>query len=231
MDWQNAREGRAQQALEIRAEFLLGLRARGIGDLPVLRAMETVPRELFVPHRLIDLANRDIALPIACGQTMPEPWLVARMMEALALRPDLRVLEIGAGSGYATAILARLAREIVALERFQSLAMAASARLERLLIRNAGIVWGDGLALTRHSGLFDRIIVHAALADVPAGIASALAEGGVLVCARPALADGRQPLVRMTRQGNAAQSPLRWQEAHICDCRLRPLIPGLSHGI
>ena len=176
MDWQPTHGTRAHRALEARAEFLLGLRARGIGDLPVLRAMENVPRELFVPHRYVDLANRDMALPISCGQTMPQPWLVARMMEALTLRPDLRVLEIGAGSGYATAMLARLAREVVALERFRSLAIAASARLERLLIRNARIVWGDGLAIDAQAGLFDRIMVHGVMPEIPENLAGLLAE-------------------------------------------------------
>ena len=222
MDWQPTR---AHQALEARAEFLLGLRARGIGDLPVLRAMENVPRELFVPHRYVDLANRDMALPIACGQTMPKPWLVARMMEALALRPDLRVLEIGAGSGYATAMLARLAREVVALERFQSLAIAASARLERLLIRNARIAWGDGLAIDGRGGLFDRIMVHGVVQVIPENLAGLLAEGGVMLVARQTSDTGRQALVRVTRQGKAA-----WHDTPVCDCRMRPLIPGLAQA-
>ena len=94
-------EARAAQTL---MAFLLRMRARGISDVAVLRALETTPRELFVPHRYRDLALRDIALPIPCGQTMPEAWLVARMMEALDLEPRHRLLEIGAGSGYATAM-------------------------------------------------------------------------------------------------------------------------------
>jgi protein-L-isoaspartate(D-aspartate) O-methyltransferase len=84
-----------------------------------------VPREIFVPHRFADLARRAIALPLRCGQTLPEPWLTAKMIEALAPLPRHRVLEIGTGSGYATALLARLAREVLSIERFKSLAIEA----------------------------------------------------------------------------------------------------------
>ena len=210
---------------ERRAEFLLGLRARGIRDLDVLRALETVPRESFVPHRYADLANRDMALPIACGQTMPEPFLVARMVEALALKPGMRVLEIGAGSGYATAILARLSGEVLAIERFQSLALAAAARLEKLRIRNAGIVWGDGLALPPGNGPFDRVVVHALMDSVPDNVRQALAAGGMLMLAQTG-GDGQQWLRRLVAdgQGGFAVTP-------VCLSRMRPLIAGMSQGL
>jgi UDP-N-acetylenolpyruvoylglucosamine reductase len=110
--------GEAEAAQAVMA-FLLRMRARGISDVAVLRALETTPRDLFVPHRYRDLALRDMALPIPCGQTMPEAWLVAVMMEALDLAPHHRVLEIGAGSGYATAIAARLAEIRAAREATQ----------------------------------------------------------------------------------------------------------------
>ena len=207
---------------EATAAFLLALRERGIGDLAVLRAMETVPRELFVPHRYIDLAARDIALPIACGQTMPEPFLVARMMEALQLSPQMRILEVGAGSGYATAILARLSRDVLAVERFQSLAISAKARLARLGIAKAGIVWGDGLDLSSHLGLFDRILVHAAADGHEERLLAMLGEGGFLVAAH----GSPQQLVQLHRgprgQGRAVA---------ICASRLRPLIAGRSQGL
>ena len=210
--------------LEARAEFLLGLRARGIGDLAVLRALETVPRENFVPHRYADLANRDMALPIACGQTMPEPFLVARMMEALALSPGLRVLEIGAGSGYATAILARLAGQVVALERFQALAITAMARLEKLGIRNAGIVWGDGLAISPASGLFDRIVIHALVEHVPHNLLQVLARGGMVLAA---FSGGPgQVLRRLVRNERGG-----FDEIVVCPSRLRPLISGVSREL
>ena len=212
-------------AFEAKAEFLLGLRARGIGNIDVLRALETVPRELFVQHRHADLANRDMALPIACGQTMPEPFLVARMMEALELAPGLRVLEIGAGSGYATAILARLSGEVMALERFQSLAIAATARLEKLGVRHAQVVWGDGLAVTPAIGLFDRILVHGELVPIPEQLLAVLAGGGMLVAAGKAGADG-QWLRRVVRGASGGL-----EAANICRSRLRPLIPGVSREL
>src|ERR1700754_1811922 len=95
--------GEAADLAQIKAEFMLRMRARGIQDLAILRALERVPRELFVPHHYVDLARRDLALPIGCGQTLSEPFLVARMIEALAPERNDRVLEIGTGSGYATA--------------------------------------------------------------------------------------------------------------------------------
>lgn len=127
---------------QAKAAFLLAMRARGIQDLNVLRALEMVPREIFVPHRYADLARRPLALPLRCGQTLPEPWLAARMIEALAPASHHLVLEIGTGSGYATALLARLAREVISIERFQSLAVEAGARLEQLRVGNASVIWG-----------------------------------------------------------------------------------------
>ena len=164
--------------------FLLRLRARGVADVSVLRALETVPRELFAPHRFADLALRDIALPIPCGQIMPEPLFVARAMEALAVAPDSRVLEIGAGSGYSTAILARLAREVVSVEYFEPLAIESAGRLAQLGIANARVLHGEALALAVDLGLFDRIIVHAIVDGLQAPLANALAEGGVIVLGR-----------------------------------------------
>jgi protein-L-isoaspartate(D-aspartate) O-methyltransferase len=129
------------------------LRARGIQDLNLLRALEIVPREIFVPHRFADLARRAIALPLRCGQTLPEPWLTAKMIEALTPLPRHRVLEIGTGSGYATALLARLTREVLSIAR--------------LAITNAGVVFGDGLAILPGMGPFDRVIVQGCLPRFP----------------------------------------------------------------
>jgi protein-L-isoaspartate(D-aspartate) O-methyltransferase len=112
-----------------RMEFMLMLRRRGISDRAVLRAMEEVPRERFVEARFAERAYADQALPIACGQTVSQPYVVAAMTEALDVRPHHRVLEVGTGSGYQAAVLSRLAREVVSLERYRTLADSARGRL------------------------------------------------------------------------------------------------------
>src|SRR5438067_2672598 len=125
-------------------EFLLGLRQRGISNSAVLRAMDEVPREQFVRPDSLDAAYADQALPIACGQTISQPLVIAYMTEHLAVRADHRVLEIGTGSGYQAAILSRLAREVVTIERFRTLADAARARLSTLGYQHVDVVVGDG---------------------------------------------------------------------------------------
>ncbi len=213
---------------EATAEFLLRLRAKGVRDLAVLRALEAVPREIFTPHRYADLATRDVALPIACGQTMSEPFVVARMLEALAPTPASRVLEIGAGSGYTSAILARLALEVLAIERYRSLATQARARLEALGITNAAVVWGDGMAVPPAVGIFDRLLIHAVVEDVPPSLTDRMAADGVMVYARPADSGSGmgQHLVRAAQTQDG-----KWVESPICPSRLRPLDAGLSQGL
>ncbi|HET6375860.1 MAG TPA: protein-L-isoaspartate(D-aspartate) O-methyltransferase [Methylocella sp.] len=204
------------------AAFLMSLRARGIQDLNLLRALEVIPREIFVPHRFADLARRPIALPLRCGQTLPEPWLTARIIEALAPQPHHRVLEIGTGSGYATALLARLAREVLSIERFQSLALEAGARLEQLSVANAAVAFGDGLAISPQLGPFDRIVAHGLLDSVPGNLLAALAPDGVLVAARPnPQSSPRQVIVRIRRNDTGEMS-----ETPVCGCRFQPLLPG-----
>ncbi len=166
---------------EERMQFLLDLRRRGIGDPAVLRAMDEVPREYFVPPDMADAAYADRALPIACGQTISQPFVVAYMTEQLALAPQDRVLEIGTGSGYQAAVLARLAREVVSVERFAPLADAARIRLETLGLRNVEIVVGDGAAGWPPRAPYDRIVVTAAAEEVPPALVEQLADGGVLL--------------------------------------------------
>ncbi len=210
------------------AEFLLGLRAKGVRDLAVLRALEAVPREHFVSHRYADLAARDVALPIACGQTMSEPFVIARMLEALALTPGSRVLEIGAGSGYTTALLARLALEVLSVERYQGLVTQARARLEALGLSNAAVVWGDGLAVPPAAESFDRLLIHGVLEEIPSTLMDRLAADGIVIYARRFQAGGamRQHLVRAVRTEAG-----EWAETPICRSRLRVLEPGLSAAL
>src|SRR5450631_4745404 len=124
-------------------EFLLTLRRRGISDQAVLRAMDEVPRGQFVEPEFAERAYADRALPIDCGQTISQPYVVAYMTEQLGVQPDHRVLEIGTGSGYQAAVLSRLTREVVTIERYRTLADAARARLAGLGYDNVEIVTGD----------------------------------------------------------------------------------------
>lgn len=211
-------------AAEVKAAFVLGLRARGIRDLALLRALERVPRDIFVPHRYIDLAGRNLSLPIGCGQTLSEPWLVARMIEALAVLRHHRVLEIGTGSGYATAILAELAQEVVSIERFQSLAIAAGLRLQNLKLANAAVVFGDGLSVPHDAGPFDRILIHGCVATLPDRLLDVLAEEGKIVAARPDPSTAaHQILVETSRRSDGSLV-----EQSRGTCRLQMLVPGLA---
>ncbi len=128
-----------------RMEFMLTLRRRGISDQAVLRAMDEVPREHFVAPDCLELAYSDHALPIACGQTISQPYVVAYMTEQLAVQPQHRVLEIGTGSGYQAAVLSRLVREVVSIERYRTLAEAARNRLRTLGYDNVRWWWAMGL--------------------------------------------------------------------------------------
>jgi protein-L-isoaspartate(D-aspartate) O-methyltransferase len=203
-------------------QFLLRLRERGISQIGVLRALETIPREHFVPHRHADLAWRDIALPIACGQTMPEPYLVARLVEALNAQPAHRVLEIGAGNGYSAAILSKIAQEVVTIERFKALADAAAMRLQALHLDNVKVLVGDGLALEDDIGLFDRILVQGVVSDVPEGLVLRLAENGVIVFAQAGAAKGAATVMRLTHGADG------FHREKVFACRMQPLIPGVS---
>jgi len=164
-----------------RMEFQLALRRRGISDQAVLRAMDEVPREHFVAPDSLEIAYADQALPIACGQTISQPYVVAYMTEQLAVEPQHRVLEVGTGSGYQAAILSRLAREVVSIERYRTLADAARERLRTLGYGNVAVLVGDGFSGAPEQAPFDRIIVTAAAEEVPPALVEQLAEGGKMV--------------------------------------------------
>src|SRR5215467_3564442 len=160
-------------------QFLLTLRRRGIGEAAVLRAMDEVPREYFVESRFADAAYADRALPIACGQTISQPFVVAYMTEQLGVQSEHRVLEVGTGSGYQAAVLSRLAREVVTVERYRTLADMARKRLATLGYRNVEVRVGDGFAGVPERAPYDRIMVTAAAETVPEALVQQLAAGGV----------------------------------------------------
>ncbi len=153
----------------------------GIRSPSVLAVMGRVPRERFVPEGVRHLAYADRALPIACDQTISQPYIVALMTEALALKGGERVLEIGTGSGYQTAVLAELAGEVISIERHEPLSQEAARVLEELGYKNVQLIVGDGTLGWPEGAPYDRILVAAAAAHVPPALEEQLAEGGTLV--------------------------------------------------
>jgi protein-L-isoaspartate(D-aspartate) O-methyltransferase len=175
--------------------------ARGVRDERVLQAMRSVPRELFVAEELASYAHDDRPLPILDGQTISQPYVVAWMAEALDLQPADRVLEIGTGSGYAAAVLGRVAREVYTVERFPDLARLAGRRLERLGFRNVVVRLGDGTLGWPDFAPFDGIVVAAGGPEVPPSLFEQLevsGRGGRLVIPVGPSPE-RQSLVRVTR--------------------------------
>lgn len=158
------------------------LAARGIGSTRVLAALRKVPRHVFVPEDLRGQAYEDHPLRIACGQTISQPYMVAAMTELLELTSESRVLEIGTGSGYQTAILAELAREVVSIERHRALADEARGRLEQMGYPNIAVLCGDGSLGYPESAPYDAILVTAASPAVPEALKQQLALGGRLIC-------------------------------------------------
>jgi protein-L-isoaspartate(D-aspartate) O-methyltransferase len=212
---------------EERAQFTLAMRTRGIDDLELLRALERAPRALFMPQRFADISGRDIALPIGCGQTSPAPSVLAVMIAALRLEPLDRVCEIGTGTGYCTALLAQLAKEIVSLERFQALALEASARLKAFGVANVSVLWGDGYDYYKTGERFDKVIVHG-LIDPPAQEFLKLIAGeGVLASGFAGPGRGEQRIVRLTVGQKGPVGILEFGRGRA----LRPLERGLSRGL
>ena len=177
------------------------LRGRGIRDERVLDAMARVPRHEFVPPEHCDEAYEDHPVGIGEGQTISQPFVVAAMLEALSLQPDEVVLEVGAGSGYETAVLAELVKTVYGIERIASLAERARATLERLGYRNATIIYGDGSQGLPDTAPFDAIAVAAAAPRVPLPLLEQLAEGGRLVI--PVGSGIAQELQLIRKSGNA----------------------------
>lgn len=207
-----------------RMEFLLTLRRRGIGDQAVLRAMDEVPRERFVESEFTDTAYADQALPISCGQTISQPYVVAYMTEQLGLRPHHRVLEVGTGSGYQAAVLSRLAREVVSIERYRTLAEQARERLRALGYDNVEIVVGDGFAGVPDKAPYDRIIVTASAEEVPPTLVDQLTEDGVMILPLGPH-NGTQHIIKLTK----SQTGLKRET--LITVRFVPLLPGQAQEL
>ena len=164
-----------------RTRLVETLQQKGIRDLAVLRAIGTVPRHLFVPESVRHRAYEDVALPIGGGQTISQPWVQARYLELAQLSGRERVLEVGAGSGYQTALLAQLADAVFAVERIPALAQSARAALEAAGVRNVTVLVGDGTLGWRPFAPYDAILVAAASPEIPAPLVEQLSAGGRLV--------------------------------------------------
>jgi protein-L-isoaspartate(D-aspartate) O-methyltransferase len=185
------------------------LRRRGIEDERVLAAMSEVPRHRFVPEDMRRDAYRDGALRIGEGQTISQPWIVACMASLLELEGDERVLEVGTGSGYAAAVLSRLCRKVVTVERYESLATSARAMLEKLGYDNVEVRVGDGTRGAPDRAPFGGISVTAAAMDEPpAALFDQLAPGAALVC--PVNRGGRELLMRFLDGAEEAVVPVRF---------------------
>jgi protein-L-isoaspartate(D-aspartate) O-methyltransferase len=205
--------------------FQLTLRRRGISDQAVLRALEEVPREMFVEPADREDAYRDSALGIACGQTISQPFVVAYMTEQLQLQRGHRVLEVGTGSGYQAAILSRLCREVVTVERYRTLADTARARLKKLGYNNIEVLLGDGFDLSGVTGTFDRIIVTAAMEQIPASLTDRLEQPGGVLIAPVGPHHGTQTLVRVVRTDSGLE------RKELVDVRFVPALPGIAREL
>lgn len=197
--------------------------ARGVDDPRVLEAMRAVPREDFVRPEDRALAYADGPLPIGQEQTISQPYVLAAMIQHLALRGDERVLEVGAGTGYAAAVLGHCAREVWALERHGALAQSAAARIARLGLPNVHVLHADGTAGLPERAPFDAILVSAAGPRVPAALLEQLAPGGRLVApVGPSDRDAEQRLVRIERHEHGLD------ERMLEPVRFVPLLPGTT---
>jgi protein-L-isoaspartate(D-aspartate) O-methyltransferase len=203
------------------ARLILSLRSQGVTDPKVLNALEATPRDRFVPELFQERAWEDSALPIACGQTISQPFIVGIMTQALALEPRHRVLEIGTGSGYQTAVLAKLARYVYTVERYRTLLSEAEARLKQLDVQNVITRFGDGIEGWPEQAPFDRIIVTAAAPETPHGLFRQLKPNGILVA--PVGKGAVQSLRRFIGDGEG-----RFRAEDLCDVRFVPLLGGVA---
>ncbi len=193
------------------------LRVNGITDETILEAMYQLPRHLFVSEAMAHQAYDNNALPIGCNQTISQPYIVAKMTELLNLNRESRVLEIGTGCGYQTAVLTSLVDHVYSVERIKSLQWDAKRRLKKLDIYNVSTKHGDGWMGWRSRAPFDAIIVTAAAVSVPQALLEQLADGGILIIP---IGDDVQQLRKITRLGD------EYQSHYIEDVNFVPLVAG-----
>ena len=204
--------------------LLMALRKQGITDQRVLEAIEKTPRHAFVDEPFISSAYEDSALPIACGQTISQPYIVAYMTEALEIGPKMRVLELGTGSGYQAAVLSPLCRMVYTVERHRPLLDTARKRFESLKLHNVVTRYGDGLKGWEEQAPFDRILLSASVPEVPESLTKQLKPGGILIAPLAKRASSEsiyQYLTKMIR----GEDGLTEQE--LIPVVFVPMVPGL----
>ena len=206
------------------AKLVLSLRSQGVTDPAVLAAIEQTPRDLFTPDLFQDRAFEDSALPIACGQTISQPYIVGLMTQALTIEPRARVLEIGTGSGYQTAVLSKVARLVYTIERYRTLLGEAEERFRLLKLPNVITRFGDGAEGWPKQAPFDRILVTAAAPDDPKTLLAQLKPSGVLVAPI-----GRGPVQALKRFAGDGSGGFR--EEVLCDVRFVPLLEGVAREL
>ena len=206
------------------ARLILSLRSQGVGDPAVLNAIETTPRDLFTPDLFQERAWEDQALPIACGQTISQPFIVGLMTQALGLERRDRVLEIGTGSGYQTTILSKLARLVYTVERYRTLMAEAEARFKTLGLTNVITRFGDGGLGWPEQAPFDRILVTAAAPDEPKALLSQLKPTGVLVAPI-----GRGPIQTLKRYTGDGAGDFKVEV--LTEVRFVPLLDGVAREL
>ena len=209
---------------EQKMQFILSIRSKGVVDNNVLKALETVNREQFLKGLFAQRAYEDTPLPIDCGQTISQPSIVGLMTQALRVTNRDKILEIGTGSGYQTAILSKLARRIYSVERFKPLYEEARATFRKLQLNNITSVWGDGSQGVVEQQPFDRIIVTAAAEDPPPTLLNQLKIGGIMVIP-VGQSDEIQKLIRVERTEN------NFKYEDLCDVRFVPLLEGREEDI
>ena len=200
--------------------LIMELRRAGIADTDVLSAIERIPRESFTPDSFRHQAYENVAIPIGQGQTLSQPQVVALMTQALKAGRRTKVLEVGTGSGYQAAVLSRLCRRVYTIERFRELLATAEQRFAALRLHNITTRHGDGWKGWPEQAPFDRIMITAAAADVPAALVDQLAVGGRMVL--PVGRSSRdQALLQLRRE------PGGIVEEHLADVRFVPLVEGV----
>jgi protein-L-isoaspartate(D-aspartate) O-methyltransferase len=207
--------------VEQRMRFIYTLRARGVTDPRVLQAMERIDRGAFVTGTFAERAYEDTPLPIACGQTISQPSVVALMTEALQVTPRDKVLEVGTGSGYQAAILSQLARRVYTVERHRPLAQAAQRLFTQLDLHNVTAIVTDGSHGLPEQAPFDRIIVTAAAEDPPGPLLAQLKIGGIMIVP-VGQSDTVQSLIRAVRHENG------FEYEELRPVRFVPLLEGLG---